>query len=162
MIDNQALIDRIVSELNCPTGRDVCSGCRDMAAAIIAIIRAETPIPDKTNASDNGESIGYGKPVPAEVGKASEILDDFDPIEARKDLTDRDHEILKRPIVQSLLYDLNLLPEQITQGKHWFYMRSVIAHMDQASITQNMNALEIAFKAGGRSALAAAVVAYVE
>ncbi len=62
----------------------------------------------------------------------SEIRDND--YKGKYDLTPEEHEILKRPIVQSLLYDLNLLPEQIQcDGKHWFYMLSILAHMDQAA-----------------------------
>ena len=56
----------------------------------------------------------------------------FDIEKARKDLKPAAWELLKVPVVQSLLYDINLLPEQITTGKHWFYMLSVLSHMDSA------------------------------
>lgn len=58
--------------------------------------------------------------------------EEFDQVEARKELTDKAREVLKRPLVQSLLYDINLLPEQITKKRHWFYMLAVLGHMDQA------------------------------
>lgn len=32
------------------------------------------------------------------------------------------------PLLQSLLYDLNLLPEQCTEPKHEFYLLSVVNH----------------------------------
>lgn len=60
------------------------------------------------------------------------MVDDFDPVAARKDLKPEAFELLRKPLIQSLLYDINLLPEQITTGKHWFYMLSVIHHMKQA------------------------------
>lgn len=68
-------------------------------------------------------------------GDRSEIPvnDGFDPDKARKDLKPEAWELLKKPIVQSLLYDINLLPEQITTGKHWFYMLSILSHMNEAT-----------------------------
>ena len=56
-------------------------------------------------------------------------MTEFDIEKARKDLKPAAWELLKKPVVQSLLYDINLLPEQITTGKHWFYMLSVLSHM---------------------------------
>lgn len=65
----------------------------------------------------------------------SEISDnepEFDADQARKDLKPAAWELLKKPVIQSLLYDINLLPEQITGRKHWFYMFSILSHMDLA------------------------------
>lgn len=36
------------------------------------------------------------------------------------------------PLVASLLYDINLLPEQITKPHHWDYMLAVCGHMKEA------------------------------
>jgi hypothetical protein len=36
------------------------------------------------------------------------------------------------PLVQSLLYDINLLPEQIHNARHWNYMVAVCSHMHRA------------------------------
>lgn len=76
--------------------------------------------------------------------------DDFDIEKAKKDLKPDAWELLKQPVVQSLLYDINLLPEQITTSKHWFYMLSVLSHMDnalkreQCEIHYNADALKAA------------------
>lgn len=67
----------------------------------------------------------YNRPA-AEVDEA----EPFDIQKARKDLKPAAWELLEKPVIKSLLYDINLLPEQITQGKHWFYMLSVLMHMD--------------------------------
>lgn len=61
-----------------------------------------------------------------------ELAEDFDQEQSRNALTDDARELLKNPLIQSLLYDLNLLPEQITKYKHWYYMLAVIAHMGKA------------------------------
>lgn len=63
----------------------------------------------------------------------SEICDDFDVVTARKDLKPEALELLRQPIIQSLLYDINLLPEQIITSKHWYYMLSVLSHMAEAT-----------------------------
>jgi Lar family restriction alleviation protein len=36
------------------------------------------------------------------------------------------------PLVMSLLYDINLLPEQIDNGRRWYYMVAVCEHMERA------------------------------
>jgi hypothetical protein len=41
-------------------------------------------------------------------------------------------EINSTPLTQSLLYDINLLPEQIKQAKHYAYMLSIVEHMRAA------------------------------
>lgn len=40
--------------------------------------------------------------------------------------------IKRTPLVASLLYDLNLLPEQIDNARDWGYMVTVCNHMDAA------------------------------
>jgi hypothetical protein len=69
-----------------------------------------------------------------EASQRSEMLGDegFDLDKARKELTPKAMELLKQPIVQSLLYDIDLLPEQIRTSRHWFYMLAVLTHMSEA------------------------------
>lgn len=66
------------------------------------------------------------------VTQSDELTEDFDQEQSRNALTDDARELLRQPLIQSLLYDLNLLPEQITKYKHWYYMLAVVAHMGQA------------------------------
>src|SRR3984957_2244465 len=75
---------------------------------------------------------------------SSEISDnkpEFDAEKARKALKPAAWELLKTPIIQSLLYDINFLPEQITTGKHWFYMLSILSHFDQATKPEPVSGL---------------------
>lgn len=41
--------------------------------------------------------------------------------------------INRTPLVQSLLYDINLLPEQIEDSRRWAYMAAVCEHMKVAA-----------------------------
>lgn len=52
--------------------------------------------------------------------------------------------LLKRinesPVTQSLLYELDLLPEQITEGtKEWCNMALVVAHIEKAELEAKIN-----------------------
>lgn len=71
-------------------------------------------------------------PAPNDSSEISDN-DDFDHESARGNLKPEAWELLKKPIIQSLLYDINLLPEQITTSKHWHYMLSVLSHMAEAT-----------------------------
>lgn len=76
--------------------------------------------------------------------------DAFDIVAARNALKPEALKLLRQPVVQSLLYDINLLPEQITSEKHWFYMLAVLMHFDAAradmlqDVRMAMEALEAA------------------
>lgn len=44
------------------------------------------------------------------------------------------------PVTQSLLYELDLLPEQITEGtKEWCNMALVVAHIEKAELEAKIN-----------------------
>lgn len=73
--------------------------------------------------------------------KPDKLAEEFDQEQSRIALTDDARELLKNPLIQSLLYDLNLMPEQITKSKHWYYMLAVIAHMGEAMKTTKMTDL---------------------
>lgn len=77
-------------------------------------------------------AMGESKSVSSSAVGCKPAPEDFDSKKARKDLKPEAWDLLKQPVVLSLLYDINLLPEQITTGKDWFYMLSVLSHMDHA------------------------------
>jgi hypothetical protein len=52
--------------------------------------------------------------------------------------------INKTPILQSLLYDLNLLPEQLKEGtKEWDYMMATVLHFQACEAEQSKRIAEI-------------------